>query len=124
MKKAKKKASRKKKLVLTVDQAELLETALGDYVSAEAGDDGAFRDIRQWLQRWEATKAFIGDLKRLCDTTGSNLEMLQDEVTRMNIEDIMMSLECLDKWLSKNVTVTGLNKSRSRRGYVWEVWNW
>lgn len=122
MKKKKKKAlSRAKKLVLHVGAAEELEQLLGEYVSQDAGDDDAFRPVRLMLEGEKAPKRFVSELKRWADAVGSNLEILQDEVRRANIEDALLTLKSLDSFLGKTVSVTGMKGSRA---YVWEVWNW
>jgi hypothetical protein len=109
---------RVKKITITVDQAEDLERDMGDYVNPSGGRS----DVKFELKKLGVPKDIAGIIIGRLDSIGSDLSSLQDgELERMMIDGVSEDLKHLDEYLSKVFVVTG-TRSRSKRGYVWEVW--
>ncbi len=103
---------------ITLDRADELEQAIGDYLSGDTDNGG--REIRNVLRMVEFPKPLQETLFNLLNSLEEDIDYLADEVTRGNIEAVADGCKRLDEWLGKRFHV---HNPRSRRQYRWMVWS-
>jgi|SRR5579871_3054317 len=114
--------SKTKKTTITQDQAEELESLIGDFLAPDPhGFGNPKRDIQDLLRSVGAPKDVVGHIFLQCQTIIEDVKCLEDEITRGNAETVADGCKHLDEYLEKVFVVT---PSRGRgRVYKWAVWS-
>lgn len=101
---------------LTLDEAELLEQLIGDYLSEEVDD---VTEIKRVLARAEVPKEIVKALLLRLEGISQDITAVSDDCLRMNIDAASGSLKGFDEWLGR------VFKATDHRGrlYKWEVWS-
>lgn len=115
-----------KKTTLKIEQADELESLMGEYLSDSCfNQDAVRRDIKDILRVAGTPKDVTVAVFARLDSIGEDIGYLADEVTRGNIDSVSDGLERLDEYMGKRFLV----KRPVRKGklltapYKWMVWS-
>lgn len=110
-----------KRTILTIDQADELESAIGDFLSPDQhGFGNPKRDIQDLLRQVGTPKEVVGSLFLHLQSVLEDVKYLEGELTRGNAETVVEACKHLDMYMGKRFNV---KMPRKNSEYKWAVWS-
>lgn len=109
------------KPTLSLDQAEELETLIGELISRETYPEMFTKALEKLLDNTTTSNAVISGITARAESCAEDVQLLEDECIRDAIDAAADSLKRLDQYLAKSFNVKMVRKTK--RGYIWQVWS-
>lgn len=118
-----------KRIDITQDQAEELESIISEYLD-EPGPISAFEDefssmrgddVKDMLKQLKVPKVVVKTIVARLENIGGDISNLQHngDINRDVIDDLSQELKAFDEFLGKLFNV---KRARTKKPYIWQVW--